>query len=121
MIISWFEKRVRRNVDNLFTVVHGNEEKQVHVKKGSIDLKQLDFFADDVQARLVELQEWRRNLARVRGIPPYRIFNNRTLVHLATKNPQNAEELSAIKGIKEKRMQDFGEELLSFLKKPQLP
>ena len=121
MIISWFEKRVRRNVDNLFSVVHGNVETKVHVKKGGIDLKQLDFFPVDVQTRLMELQEWRKNLARTRGIPPYRIFNNRTLVHLATRNPQCAQELSQINGIKEKRMQDYGEELLTFLKKPQHP
>lgn len=91
------------------------------VPKVAKDLRQLDFLPDEVQDRVNELQLWRKNLARTRGIPSYRIFNNRTLLHLATKNPQSLDEMLKINGIKEKRMEDYGSELLDFLKKRQHP
>ena len=59
---------------------------------------------------LVErLRGLRRRLARERGVPPYLLFNDRTLVDLAGKRPTTESELLAVDGIGAKKAADLGE------------
>jgi len=59
------------------------------------------------------LRELRRTLARERGVPPYLIFNDRTLVQLAAKKPKTPEEFRAIKGVGDKKAADLGPAFLA--------
>lgn len=113
MIISWFEKRVRRNANNLFSVVHDNASPP---KKGRMQWTELSYLPEPVQDRIARLRDWRKGISSQRGWPQYRIFDNKTLLHLAVKNPQSLEELEQIPGIKEKRKNDFGLVILELLK-----
>ena len=54
------------------------------------------------------LRELRRSLARERGVPPYVIFNDKTLLSMAGRKPRTPEELRAIKGVGDKKAADLG-------------
>ena len=54
------------------------------------------------------LRELRRSLASERGIPPYLICNDRTLIALAKERPTDRAELLEIPGIGEKKASDLG-------------
>lgn len=55
-----------------------------------------------------ELRGLRTRLAVQRGLPPYIIFSDNTLRALARHRPASAAALSAIPGIGEKKLNDFG-------------
>jgi ATP-dependent DNA helicase RecQ len=60
------------------------------------------------EALFEKLRELRRDLARERGVPPYIIFNDKTLASMAAHKPTTAEDLRAIKGVGEKKAADLG-------------
>ena len=55
-----------------------------------------------------ELKRWRRDLARDVGVPPYLIFNDATLLALATALPLDRESFLKVKGTGEARWERFG-------------
>ncbi len=57
---------------------------------------------------LSELKTWRRELSRDLGVPPYIIFNDATLLAIATALPINQEEFLRVKGTGESRWERFG-------------
>ena len=61
--------------------------------------------ASHAHAELIEL-------ARERGVPPYLLFNDRTLVDLARRRPTDEEELLEVEGIGAKKAADLGQVLL---------
>jgi ATP-dependent DNA helicase RecQ len=63
----------------------------------------------DVDASLFEaLRKLRRSLASERGVPPYILFNDRTLAHMAAHKPRDPEAFLALKGVGEKKAADLG-------------
>ena len=60
-----------------------------------------------------KLRELRRTLAKERGVPPYVIFNDRTLAEMAAKKPRSIAALLAIKGVGDKKAADLGEAFLA--------
>ncbi|MHC4263249.1 MAG: RecQ family ATP-dependent DNA helicase [Planctomycetota bacterium] len=70
----------------------------------------------DLDPALVErLRAFRRELARERGVPPYLLFNDRTLVDLARKLPTDEASLLAVDGIGAKKAADLGPALLEVI------
>jgi ATP-dependent DNA helicase RecQ len=63
-----------------------------------------------------ELREVRRGIAENRHVPPYVIFSDATLTHLALKLPKDGSELRAISGIGEVKARDFGSEFLGAIR-----
>jgi DNA helicase II / ATP-dependent DNA helicase PcrA len=61
------------------------------------------------------LVEWRRNLARVSGVPAYVIFHDATLKAVAAARPASADALLGIAGIGPVKAQRYGEALLELL------
>lgn len=59
------------------------------------------------------LRTLRRELARQRGVPPYLIFNDRTLAAMASAKPTTPEALAAIPGVGEKKLVDPGPAFLA--------
>jgi ATP-dependent DNA helicase RecQ len=57
---------------------------------------------------LLELKRWRRELARDLEIPPYVIFNDTTLVALATAVPTERADFLRIKGTGQSHWERFG-------------
>jgi ATP-dependent DNA helicase RecQ len=54
------------------------------------------------------LRDLRRAIAKERGIPPYLVFNDKTLALLAALRPLTAEGFRAIKGVGDKKALDLG-------------
>ena len=78
-------------------------------KKRRNALEELQEEGHSVDAGLFEaLRQMRRAEAAERGVPPYILFNDRTLAALAAHKPTDRASLLAIKGIGEKKAADLG-------------
>ena len=64
-----------------------------------------------------ELREWRDATARKEGVELFRILPNKAIEEIATFKPTNKEELTDIKGIKEKKFQKYGRKILGIVNK----
>ncbi|MDA1264284.1 MAG: RQC domain-containing protein, partial [Planctomycetota bacterium] len=65
--------------------------------------------APEPDAGLFEaLRTLRRNMARERGVPPYLLFNDRTLALMAGYKPRSTPEFLALKGVGERKAADLG-------------
>ena len=53
------------------------------------------------------------NPATARGVPPYVIFSDATLLELAARKPRTLEEFATVKGVGEKKLADLGETFLA--------
>jgi ATP-dependent DNA helicase RecQ len=62
------------------------------------------------------LRAKRLELARSRGVPPYIIFNDRTLREMAVEKPTTLESLARIPGIGERKLHRYGEAFLDILR-----
>ena len=62
-----------------------------------------------------QLRALRRDLARERGVPPYLIFNDRTLAAMARRRPASSIELLEVKGVGEKKAADLGPAFLEII------
>lgn len=71
----------------------------------------------DLSPELVDaLKAWRRDEARRRKVPAFRIFSNRTLEGIARTKPATEKELLAVSGIGTKKAEDFGGEILRIVR-----
>jgi ATP-dependent DNA helicase UvrD/PcrA len=61
------------------------------------------------------LVEWRRNLARVSGVPAYVIFHDTTLRAVAAARPDSPDALLAVSGIGPVKAQRYGEALIELV------
>jgi exodeoxyribonuclease VII large subunit len=64
---------------------------------------------------LEKLKEWRKKTAQKEGVELFRVLANKSLEDIARLRPQNKDELTSIKGIKEKKYQKYGQEILSIV------
>lgn len=70
------------------------------------------------EAELFEaLRFWRRELAERRSVPPYVILGDATLDELCRVRPSTRESLVNVRGIGAKKLDDFGAELLTELRR----
>ena len=67
------------------------------------------------QVLVERLRTLRRELARERGVPPYVLFNDRTLVALVRQRPASRAELLEVEGIGQKKADTLGDVLLDVL------
>lgn len=61
------------------------------------------------------LRSWRNERAGQDGVPPYLIAHNDSLMQMALMSPKSHEELLQIKGLGEKRVLKYGDEILKIL------
>ena len=61
------------------------------------------------------LRNWRNERANQDGVPPYLIAHNDSLMQMATMNIKTSEDLLQVKGLGEKRVQKYGDEILRIL------
>ena len=64
---------------------------------------------------LQKLQNWRDETARKEGVEPFRVLPNRTIEEIAKAVPKTKEELTSIKGIKEKKFDKYGKIILGII------
>lgn len=85
-------------------------------KKQKSASKTIDFGNDEnSKALFEELKKWRRKKASEESIPPYIIFNDRTLLDIVAKRPQNLFDLKCCNGIGEMKAQKYGNDVLQIV------
>jgi ATP-dependent DNA helicase RecQ len=62
-----------------------------------------------------KFREWRKRVADERGVPPYVVFHDATLMRVAAVMPSSLKRLGSIPGFGEKRLADFGNDLLRII------
>ena len=60
-----------------------------------------------------ELRSLRKQLADVQGVPPYIVFGDATLVQMARDKPMDAQELLAITGVGQHKLEKYGDDFLN--------
>jgi len=63
-----------------------------------------------------KIKEWRNNKAKEEGLPVYRILQNKTIEEISEAMPDNKEGLLKIKGIKDRKFEKYGEDILNLVK-----
>jgi ATP-dependent DNA helicase RecQ len=74
---------------------------------------------EGVDVELFEaLRRLRKQLAEERQVPPYIIFTDATLRHMARLRPATPEALRLVSGVGEAKLRDFGERFLEAIRGP---
>lgn len=102
------------HLDKSAWLVFRDEQKVIMKVKESREVEQeLDY-----EKELFEiLRNWRRRRASQEGVPPYIIFSDKVLVDLAGYLPLTFDDLAHVPGIGYKKMDQYGKEVLGFIKK----
>jgi ATP-dependent DNA helicase RecQ len=75
----------------------------------------LEHLPEEVRMRFERLRAWRRDRAAEQRVPPYVIFQDRTLLEIARINPARLPELAPVPGVGEAKMARYGEAVLKAL------
>lgn len=62
------------------------------------------------------LRNWRVEMAKTKGVPPYVIFHDKTLATIATERPADMVELLQISGVGEKKAGRYGDDIARIVK-----
>jgi ATP-dependent DNA helicase RecQ len=62
------------------------------------------------------LRTWRTGMARKRGVPAYVIFHDATLEGIASSRPKTHDQLRAVAGIGDKKLERYGDALLLLMR-----
>ncbi|OZC03584.1 RecQ family ATP-dependent DNA helicase [Rubricoccus marinus] len=80
--------------------------------RGGSDDIELD---DDAGEVFQLLRAWRSDLAIEKGVPPYVVFNDKTLRAVALAMPESNDDLLAVKGIGPAKLEQYGEAVLAIV------
>ena len=69
----------------------------------------------DVRARFETLRAWRRDRAAEQRVPPYVIFQDKTLLEIAMAEPGDLERLGHISGVGQTKLDRYGKGVLAAL------
>ena len=69
----------------------------------------------DVRARFETLRAWRRDRAAEQHVPPYVIFQDKTLLEIAQREPGSLDALAAISGVGQSKIDRYGKGVLAAL------
>ncbi|MBU1102776.1 exodeoxyribonuclease VII large subunit [Patescibacteria group bacterium] len=67
------------------------------------------------QDLLQKLKKWRTEMAQKEDVAVFRVFSNKVLEAIAAMKPKRKEELLAIKGIKERKFEKYGVDILALV------
>jgi ATP-dependent DNA helicase RecQ len=67
-------------------------------------------------ALLSALRAWRSEMARKHGVPAYVVFNDATLEGIAVSRPRTHDQLRAISGIGDKKLERYGDALIALVR-----
>jgi len=75
----------------------------------------VEALSDDVRARFETLRAWRRERAGEQHVPPYVIFQDKTLLEIALAEPGSLDALGAISGVGQSKLDRYGKGVLEAL------
>jgi len=70
----------------------------------------------EVRARFETLRAWRRDRAAEQHVPPYVIFQDKTLLEIALVEPGSLDALGAVSGVGQSKLDRYGKGLLEALR-----
>ncbi|MFJ6025481.1 DNA helicase RecQ [Brevundimonas sp. NPDC092305] len=76
---------------------------------------ELEALDADARARFDALRAWRRDRAAEQHVPPYVIFQDRTLLEIALRQPRNLAELAEVSGVGQSKIERYGEAVLGVI------
>jgi superfamily II DNA helicase RecQ len=85
------------------------------------DVKTVDFAPEPIKLTAEQensynaLRNWRNDRASRDGVPPYLITHNDSLMQMATMTIESPEDLLQVKGLGEKRVEKYDDEILRIL------
>jgi ATP-dependent DNA helicase RecQ len=68
-----------------------------------------------VEALFQRLRQWRMQVARAQGVPPYVIFHDATLQAIAAARPNCRRDLEGVPGLGSAKRERYGDALLAFI------
>lgn len=71
-----------------------------------------DVPADYDEALFQRLRDLRRQISIEEQVPPYVVFSDQTLIHMASKKPASRQDLLTIPGVGERKLQTYGRRFL---------
>ena len=71
----------------------------------------------DVRARFEALRAWRRERAAEQRVPPYVIFQDKTLLEIAVRQPRDLAALETISGVGQSKVGRYGAGVLDVLRR----
>ncbi len=85
-------------------------------KKKAVLHKKTELKDDEAtQALFDRLKAWRKKFAEEENVPPYFIFNDKTLVEIANQKPSTRSGLLSISGIGELKAKKFGDDIIRII------
>jgi len=72
---------------------------------------------NNARVRFARLKDWRKQRATIRAVDPDVIVSNNVLFAAARENPLSIESLVAVSDLGQWKAQEYGEEILSVLRK----
>ena len=88
----------------------------MHLRETQAPREVLSFSDARKQGLYEALKYKRKELSQQQGVPPYVIFNDRTLYDIVEAMPQSEIELNKIKGVGQVRAERYGAQLLSLIR-----
>jgi len=76
----------------------------------------LETLDTDVRARFETLRAWRRDRAAEQRVPPYVIFQDKTLLEIAVKQPRDMTTLAGVSGVGQSKIDRYGPAVLEVLR-----
>ena len=73
-------------------------------------------FTKDQEVLFQRLREWRKEKAEQQGVPVYVIASNLHLSEMTVKQPDSLDNLKQIRGFGEKKVNEYGKEILNLIR-----
>ncbi len=107
--------------ENTRVILHIHEDKEPDRAYGdrskkSVQKRDTDFLTSAGYELFEELRKLRFEIAREKSLPPYIIFNDKTLVDMCVQLPADENDLLKIAGVGERKLEQYGEQFLGIIK-----
>ncbi len=101
--------------EKVFLKIKDSSKKEQTVTGSDPYKKEVDF-KDDFQKKLFDdLRAFRLKLSKERGVAPYHIFIDKTLMEMADKKPQSMKDLRNLHGVGNFKLRRYGKLFVDFL------
>ena len=109
--------------EGTYSILKLNEE-SVKILKGmqkvmlKIEKRELTLCQDEELFKVLRL--YRKDKAKLESVKPYILFSDKTLIEIANRKPKNLEELLKIQGIGERKIKNYGRDILNIINRREI-
>ena len=107
------ENQIRRYGGNLVDVAHEGLQRPQPLPPSTAGQRHETALEDATLMRYDTLRKWRSDKAKARAVAPDIVLTNSTILEIAQRNPQTAEELYSIPEIGRWKTKHYGPEILA--------